>query len=331
MPDPVQKAATKVIEKVASIPTDMKPSESLANPGSVVGEIPPREFNERLNLPADTYAPPFDLVIPELTKIKFKFAMTAAKAIFIFFKEGARRVWASSRKAKEYRKRVKEAKKSDPNVTAVEVLTRAEWQLMRRSRADLLRLIPFVPMAWILGEWLVLLWPIMTRIFPEPCRLPIMIKGMLAKSEKWREERERRLMVDGPRLIRRDIQKGLMPINAGKKSVCKMQELDHMGHYEMMRWSVRLDAHAYVPWDYMSLVPPKTVLRRALRKKLEYLAQDDALIARDGGWAGLNEIELRRACTERGLMVTDRSEQEMRADLRVWMEMSIFPKKILAR
>lgn len=55
-----------------------------------------------------------------------------------------------------------------------------------------------------------------------------------------------------------------------------------------------------------------------MRKRLAYLNLDDRLIARDGGAKYLTEMEVRRACIERGFDVLGKSGEECRGLLEGW-------------
>ncbi len=53
-----------------------------------------------------------------------------------------------------------------------------------------------------------------------------------------------------------------------------------------------------------------------------YLLQDDALLARDGGVAGLSFQEVQFASADRGLDVLGKSEQDLRSRLGEWVNKS---------
>lgn len=87
--------------------------------------------------------------------------------------------------------------------------------------------------------------------------------------------------------------------------------------FELVLFSAKHDCHARI-WDWLHVTPPKALLQRSVGRTMEYLAKDDALIERDGGFAALGKVEVERACVERGIAVVGRKEEDMRKALGAW-------------
>lgn len=200
-----------------------------------------------------------------------------------------------------------------------DVFTRAEWQIVRRSKRDMLRLPAFGILVLLLGEWLPLIALYITPVIPEPCRIPGQTKRSLEKQEKRRRERQRRLGLDAARLVGTDRKPGIPRSMNAVPAVNSVgpEDVDRLDLFSLLALSTKLDAHSKF-WDFVFLTPPKSILRWDVGRKLAYLRKDDGLIQRDGGWQGLGKEEGKRACIERGINVLGRSDQNMRNDLAAW-------------
>ncbi|KAF2198567.1 hypothetical protein GQ43DRAFT_338267, partial [Delitschia confertaspora ATCC 74209] len=277
---------------------------------------PPTYFNEKLNPPTDTYAPKLEVAARQPGQNYFSYLLAAGKTYIAFYKEGLKRVRRTSKLSKSLRARAGPAGKQRP---LHEVLTRAEWQVVKRSKKDLMRLGPFAVLVLLMGEYLPLVALWITPLVPEACRIPVQVKKELEKGEKRRSERERRLSMDRRKLVGKEGGSYVLEMmDSGKVIDLKEVELERCGHYELLRLSAKVNGHSFL-WDWTFVLPPKNLLRWRLKKTLEYLKTDDELIARDGGWAGLAKQEVQRACAERGVPVLGKSEGEMRRELPKWL------------
>jgi hypothetical protein len=217
--------------------------------------------------------------------------------------------------ARQLRKRQKEAGPGEKDT----ILTRAEWQIVRRSKADLLRLPPFAVILLVFGEWtpLLVLW--LTPIVPEACRIPSQTRKSLKTLESRRREREQTIATQAAQLIHRDRRPGVGQSTTQIEiySGCpKQEDIDRYSLYELLYVSTRLDAHSWL-WEYY-MTPPKAILRWGMKRKLEYLNKDDELILRDGGFQELSREETHRACIERGIYALDKSDHELKKRLAEW-------------
>jgi hypothetical protein len=211
-----------------------------------------------------------------------------------------------------------------------EVLTRAEWQVIRRSRSDVLKLPVFGLLVLFLGEWLPVVVLYLTPVIPEVCRIPQQVERALRKREDKRQDRLRKISLDAMRLLSKDrpstattlSDSSSVPINKSQVVPYGKTWRD-MTLFELCLTAAQLDCYPAL-FDWVPLTPPKWLLQRNVRKKMEYLKTDHELIERDGGLAGLNAEEVKRACIDRGLSVVGKKEDELRKALTgIWKERSV--------
>ncbi|KAF2018378.1 hypothetical protein BU24DRAFT_421368 [Aaosphaeria arxii CBS 175.79] len=277
---------------------------------------PRAQWNPKLNPPHETYAPPIDLPTRSSSQSYPSYLLACGRAYIQFYKTGIKHVRVSARIAKALRQKSASAQQD-----ASTVLTRAEWQTVRRSRKDMLRLPAFATLVLLFGEWLPLLALYITPLIPEPCRIPKQVERDMRKAEEKRRERLRRLGVDAARLVQADRRAGAGSGQATGMMVApravKLEDVDRLDLYTLLGISARLDTHSRV-WDWLYVTPPKPLLRWGVGRKLAYLKKDDGLIERDGGWQGLGKEEVLRACVERGVDVLKKNEGELRKGLAEW-------------
>lgn len=71
-------------------------------------------------------------------------------------------------------------------------------------------------------------------------------------------------------------------------------------------------------WDRIGL-PPLWLVRRRVRKRLDFVELDDFTICRDGGVENMEFAEVELAAEMRGLNVLGRRESALRSDLSNWL------------
>lgn len=195
------------------------------------------------------------------------------------------------------------------------VLTRAEWQVVRRSRKDILRLPLFGLLVLVFGEWLPLFVLFLTPIVPEPCRIPAQVERAQRKLEKAREIREQRLFIF-QKYANEDGKDDLRILLLAKPHDIDLKDLETADRVHLLALSTELSCHP----KWRDWLPTAGYLRRVVRKRMEYLHMDNALITRDGGWPALSYEEMLRACVERGIAIEGRSNAEMMEDLSKWFQ-----------
>lgn len=152
----------------------------------------------------------------------------------------------------------------------------------------------------VCGEFTPLVVIALTSIVPWTCRIPKQIQSDRAKLEERRRISFRNLTAKFP-------EKG------GIEALNRMQLLH-------ISWSLGLSSSA---WDYLGgQLPglPTGVLRRKVKRRVEYLEMDDRLIGRAGGVKDMDVEEVRMALVERGLDVLGRQEKGLKGDLNAWLK-----------
>ncbi|KAF2242017.1 hypothetical protein BU26DRAFT_524658 [Trematosphaeria pertusa] len=308
----IRHASSAVTALKPSTPTNPKINVPAKSPSS---NVPIPQVRAKVNPPPETHAPELHVPARKQGQGYISYLWRTGRAYITFYKDGIRNVRATARLAKSLREKAAKA----PSSSREQALTRAEWQIVRRSRADIWRLPAFAAIVLVLGEWTPVIALYVTPLIPEPCRIPAQVRRGLHKKEIRRKERERRLAMDAARLVARDRKPGTTPTGLVRPQTLRLEEVRKMDLYTLLTLSTRLDCHSGI-WDRLFLTPPKALLKWALRKKVEYLRKDDGLIERDGGWQALESKEIQRACVERGISVVGRSEEALRRELAAWFK-----------
>lgn len=205
---------------------------------------------------------------------------------------------------------------SDQSNASSVPLTRAEWQLLRRSRDDLRRVPIFALVFAICGEFtplvVVFLGP---SVVPRPCRIPKQVAGARAQAEKRRKESFRD-GVDSSMQSRgeADADADADSQHGGVADALTRPQALHVGR--------SLGLYSGV-WDRVGGLPA-AMLRGRIQRWERYVQLDDALL-RGGGGGGVDalaEEEVRLACEERGLDVLGRKELLLRQTLQQWLDCS---------
>jgi hypothetical protein len=316
----VSNSVSRIPHRYASSSTTPLKSKSAPQPALVPAKspssnVPVPQVRAKLNPPDSTYAPELDIPSKEPGQNYFKYLFQCGKLYISFYKKGISNVRSTAKLAKTLRQKSAKAGKEDGE--GLGVLSRAEYQIVNRSRADMLRLPPFGLLVLIFGEWMPLIALYITPLIPEPCRIPKQVERKLSKLEALRKNREKQLAINAAKLVATDRKPGATNAGVVRAAGVRVEELDKLDLYTLLQLSTRLDAHSKV-WDWLFMAPPKSVLRWGVRRKLEYLRRDDGLIERDGGCQAFNQREVERACTERGINVVGRGERELRAELADW-------------
>lgn len=318
----------------------------------IKGAITAVQENRDSIVPARSTLPP-DLELPEREEGQskpghwWKIGMTYGR----FYKDGVKAVYHNWT-AENLVKQRKGADVLMPTAIMKKTITRAEYQLMERSRHDKKKLLPFGLLAVVFGEWLILLVPLIPNVFPLTCRAP----SQTAKQRQQLEQRRGRVFRRGipeperkALLAARDPRPG-EPAPQGNFCIAgdplyTRRLVDTLSDDQLMHLSTTLNLHSSI-WDYLAvppniphspqtawyisnwpMLPPPITLKRRIAKRLTYLAMDDlaflANVDRDLGksLARLPAEELRIACSERGMDVLGRSEQEMLRDVEGWLRM----------
>jgi len=287
--------------------------------------VPIVKAKENLNPPDFTYAPELTVPARKADQGFISYMWKTGRSYLSFYKSGYRNVRQTSKLARSLRE--KAAKQAQKPIS--DVLTRAEWQIVQRSRKDMLRLPAFGAIFLVFGEWTPLLVMYITPLIPEACRIPSQVSRDLAKTEEVRHKRQNMAAHNAMRLMAKD-RRGAgapmaMPTGFDSSQGKVIPEAEafrtvdplHLTHFELLLQSARYNCHSRI-WDFLFITPPKFWLQRNVRKKYEYIRTDDRLIERDGGFQALDKRETERACIERGFDVIGKREEDVRRNLASW-------------
>jgi hypothetical protein len=309
-------------------PPDMEPGTfnrlreafALSNISSISSTTNAVVKGDKINASSTTLPAPLDIPSRGKDQSTFKYALQAGKLYISFYKTGIKNIWHNYKQAKELKHRLNSTQtpqlppgpdaKTQKNVYAKYVLTRAELQFLRRSQHDMNRVPIFALLFAIVGEWLPLIVIFFTPIVPYTCRIPRQIE----KSRRALEETRRKSFrgeIDGyiPTMKLRS--------RGGGETVRGLEDLEKG---QLMHISRSLGLHSRL-WDYTKgFAPGSGILKWRVKRHLEYLEKDDVLLVRDGGIKNLNKEEVLLACEQRGIDILGRKEEYLKDVLERWIK-----------
>lgn len=313
----------------------------------------------RINPPASTLPAPLDVPERKPDQSLFSYAYRSGRAYLAFYKTGVKNVWANYKLTKELKARLRDKTQGDASASASApsappsaapptaststkgkipspspppsplpsaVLTRADFQLLKRNRHDMARVPLFGLLLLIFGEWLPLFIIFFTKVVPYPCRIPTQIRREREKVERRRRDSFRGVGGVAPKppppksggVGKGEVKEGDVTV----KVEGLYETVNRMSRDELLHVSRSLGLHSRL-WDRFAgidHVPPTSVLKYKVRSWLQYLEVDDKLAIRDGKVQELVDEEVRIACEERGIDVLGKSVAELRKRLAEWSE-----------
>jgi len=283
------------------------------------------DLKDRVNPPISTLPSPISVPPRRQNQSYVSFLWTAGRAYVGFYKAGIKNIFTNRRVAATLRHRLNSTQtpqlppSPNGNHKGLEasstsdsynrfVLSRAEFQILRRSRHDMIRVPIFGILFIILGEWLPLVAILFTPVLPYTCRIPRQIEGERQVLER-RRKRSFRGEIDGNIPT---------PLTGADKRL--VRTMDELSKGQLMHISRSLGLHIRL-WDLSKgFLPPVVMLKPMVGRALAYLHQDDALLLRDGGIHKLTDEEVKIACEERGIDILGRNMADLRQTLRLWLK-----------
>ena len=283
----------------------------------------PYDFSDKINPPSTTLPAP--LVVPERQPDQgtIKYYASVGRAYWGFYKTGVKNVWRNAQERQRLVRRTRMNKKTPPPAMpdtkrnsvlderalgqyANYPFTRAEFQFFTRAWSDAKRIPLFVILLAVFGEWTPLIVAFCTPIVPYTCRIPKQIRKSREKLEERRSLSFRGVLGGVPTAQR----------SGTNEDVRSLDELDSVQISHISR-SLGLYFNF---WERLGAVwPPQMLLKRRLRKRLQYLELDDALLRRDGGISLLKgDEEIRLAAEDRGIDILNRSTKQIHELLAAW-------------
>lgn len=267
---------------------------------------PSQPASVALNPPITTHPPPLSLPekLPDLPKYKYYFRVGIAYGVF--YRSGLKAIWGNVKLARALPHHIFSGDQSKVHQAVRDgVLSRADFQLIRRTRHDINK-VPLFALIWLVcGEFTPLVVIFLTGAVPRTLWLPKQVQKAREAAEKRRSKSRKgsvALFARPPR--RSDIES--TPLETQR--IVLKSYAQSLGLYPA--W-----------WDrwFPTLIPTSLVRRRVYRR-LEELEVDDFAIGRDGGAGKMAGGEICMACEERGFDTMGKEESHLRRDLQQWMD-----------
>ncbi|XP_034685889.1 mitochondrial proton/calcium exchanger protein-like [Vitis riparia] len=218
-------------------------------------------------------------------------------------------------------------------------LSRRERQQLTRTTADIFRLVPFA--VFIIVPFMEFLLPVFLKLFPN------MLPSTFQDKMKEQEALKRRLnaRIEYARFLQDTVKEMAKEVQNSRSGEIKKtaEDLDEflnrvrrgagVSNDEILAFAKLFNDELTLDnisrprlvnmCKYMGISPFGTdaYLRYMLRKRLQWIKNDDRLIQAEGV-ESLSEAELREDCRERGMLGL-RSVEEMRQQLRDWLDLSL--------
>lgn len=228
-----------------------------------------------INPPATTHPPPLQLPekLPALPVYKYYFRL--GKAYAAFYKTGLKAVWTNYRLASALPKGLYWCDRVTIHKAVRQgLLSRADFQLIRRAKSDFNKLPPFALLWIVCGEFTPLVVTFFPGAVPKTVWIPRQVQRAREKAEK------RRATVK---------EKGLASFAGLQQSEIESMPTESQSHaLNVIGQSLGL----YPAWwdRWIPTVLPKTwLVKRRVFRRLDELELDDFAIVRDGGVSKMDE------------------------------------------
>ena len=274
--------STKAVE--SNTTTSASP-QSTSNKSSLRLNPPPSTRPPLLELPTRLPDQPVYKYYFNLGRAYAKFYTTGFKYLYRNFKSSTR--IAQNLESWTYEEDVRNG-----------FICRADWHLCKRNRADLQRFPLFLLIFIVCGEFTPLVAIFFSGVVPRTLWVPKQVQKAREKSEARRSEVFRNPPA-GLDIDRKEAEPGTLP----------RAEVLHIGRSLGLYSSL---------WDRIDR-PPLWLIRRRIKKRMEFVELDDFTIRRDGSVEGLEAEEVWLAAEMRGLDVLGRKESDLRRDLSDWL------------
>ncbi|XP_076880999.1 uncharacterized protein LOC143528994 [Bidens hawaiensis] len=219
-------------------------------------------------------------------------------------------------------------------------LSRRERQQLTRTTADIFRLVPVA--VFIIVPFMEFLLPVFLKLFPN--MLPSTFQDKMKEQEALKRKLNARIeyakfLQDTVKEMAKEVQntrsgeikktaEDLDEFLSKVRTGASVDNEEILGFAKLFNDELTLDnisrPRLVNMCKYMGIQPYGTdaYLRYMLRKRLQWIKNDDMMIQKEGGVDALSEDELREDCRERGMLGL-RSVEEMRQQLRDWLDLSL--------
>ena len=245
----------------------------------------PKPASVAINPPRTTRPPLLDLPnerSPHLPRYRYYFRV--GKAYGIFYKNGLKAIWTNYKLARALPNHIFSSSQARIHQAVRDgVLSRADFQLIRRTRRDINKVPLFVVLWLICGEFTPLVITVITGAVPRTVWIPKQVQ----KARKGAEDR--RAKSQGASVV----------LLAGPLRRSDIESMPRGPRYKVLKSCAQTLGLYPAWWDrWTPSLIPTTLLRRRVYSKLAELDVDDFAIERDGGVATMDEEEVRIACEE---------------------------------
>lgn len=252
---------------------------------------------EDANPPSTTRPPPLDTPVRQPGMSTFKYLFSTGKAYLGFYKNGIKSIYHNTRLV--YNHRV-EGSSTSSSSSSIQTLvprpgTRSHLLLRDRWNHDIRRLPIFILLFIVCGEFTPFVVVAVPSIVPYTCRIPQHVNKLTKKLEERRAH-------------------SLSDFHYAAQSSTKPEDQFPIAH---LARSLGLVSSF---WDRIGFVP-EFVAKPRVEKRLQFLAEDSMLLVKAGGVPALEDEEVKLACCDRGIDVTDRSDEELRDVLARWLRL----------
>lgn len=255
-----------------------------------------KEPSLALNPPTSSRPPLLELPTRLPDQRAYRYYFNVGRAYLQFYKTGFKNLYQNMKSTKSIDQRL------GPNTPEEGVqnglISRADWHLLGRLRADVLRLPLFFLIFIVCGEFTPLVAILFSGAIPRSLWVPKQVQKVREKSEARRRDVFRNPPA-GLDIDRKEAEHQIIP----------GPEVLHIGRSLGLYSSL---------WDRIDL-PPLWLIRRRIKKRMDFVELDDFAIRRDGDVEELEAAEVLLAAEMRGLDVLGRKESDLRQDLSDWL------------
>ncbi|KAG1053185.1 hypothetical protein G6F43_004723 [Rhizopus delemar] len=228
-----------------------------------------------------------------------------SKELVVFYKNGIKLLWSNHKEAKALQLKVQQEDYE---------LKRSEFQLIHRSKKDMIKLIPFGFVFCILPESIPLIVIYLPGMVPSTCLKDSQIQKQREKLDAIRQKMTVNVLKSAEQV------QGITPEDF--LSLSKFQRIaKHYGYdFELSRID-RRHLSAYCRFMGLNDYGTQGILKRRLDKHMNYIKEDDKFLIREG-IDNLDTKELSSAIEERGMRSLNETEDQMRRALKYWLATS---------
>lgn len=269
------------------------------------------------NPPATTRPAPLNLPTRDPNTSTFSFYFATGKAYLTFYKTGLKNIYLNTRlvwslNAASGVPRADTPRPGDittpTTIRAVGSTTRSTLLLRRRWRYDVRRLPLFALLLLVCGEFTPLVVMAMPKLVPYTCRIPRQIEALQRKAEERRAASFKRL-------------NQIICDEEGSSTTSSKESLPDAARVAHIARSLNLISPV---WDRLGIPDATLALalstQRRVQHHLDFLKEDDALLVQAGGVDALEDEEVVLACVDRAIATVGRSNEDLRKELRLWLQ-----------